>query len=415
MNEEIAGCKLITKLKETRLSETWLAKNSAGQEVVLKKIKSPDKNLVIREAQAMAELGEGQPNIVQIYHAGEEGGVGFIIMEYMRGGNLMERIGGEGMKISESIKYMLTVGDALQHIHANGKIHFDVKPQNILFDDKGNVKLSDFGSIAFLSPAMNMPTPTTQEYAAPEALKMYEWHFKKIEYEKEIKELEATRSTQNKARIKELQCKLKALKKPRVDQRADIYSFGKTLYQCLTQAEFNKDEPFVLNSPRELNRKVPRWLDKIVMKALEFDPEDRYQKMSEMLNALRWHLLLKKVKYAAFSFVVAIIIALCVWILPPAPPVDELTRQAEIAIESQQMGKGINLLEEAAKLAAKRKLDKARQIELHRRLVNYYRGLSLPNWDKVKEHSQAILNLNPSDQRAIRDLEEARRQEDKHP
>ncbi|HLR72539.1 MAG TPA: protein kinase, partial [Pseudogracilibacillus sp.] len=103
-----------------------------------------------REAQAATSLSH--PNIVNIYDVGEENHILYMVMEYIDGLTLKEYIMQNGpLKVEEAINIMKQLTDAIAHAHANGLIHRDIKPQNILMDRHGNVKVTDFGIAIALS------------------------------------------------------------------------------------------------------------------------------------------------------------------------------------------------------------------------------------------------------------------------
>src|SRR5699024_9523140 len=93
-----------------------------------------------REAQAATSLSH--PNIVSIYDVGEEGNILYMVMEYVEGPTLKEYIMENGpLQVDKAIEIMKQLTDAIAHAHANGLVHRDIKPQNILVDEYGNVKV----------------------------------------------------------------------------------------------------------------------------------------------------------------------------------------------------------------------------------------------------------------------------------
>ncbi|GAC1465513.1 MAG: hypothetical protein NVS2B16_16080 [Chloroflexota bacterium] len=122
-----------------------------------------------REAQFVASLSH--PNIVPVYDVGEERGTHFIVMEYIRGRTLKERIERDGrVAQDEAVQMMLRVLDALRCAHAQGLIHRDVKPQNILVTPDGTPRLADFG-IARLADGSTTRTAAilgSAHYLSPE-------------------------------------------------------------------------------------------------------------------------------------------------------------------------------------------------------------------------------------------------------
>ncbi|MDY0408131.1 protein kinase [Virgibacillus soli] len=92
------------------------------------------------------------PNIVSIYDVGEEDNILYIVMEYVKGMTLKEYIKENGpIEVSKSIHIMQQLTSAIGHAHENGIVHRDIKPQNILMDPNGQVKVTDFGIAMALS------------------------------------------------------------------------------------------------------------------------------------------------------------------------------------------------------------------------------------------------------------------------
>ena len=97
-----------------------------------------------REARTVAQLSH--PHVVMVIDAGEDEGHPYIVFEHVRGETLKDRIRREGpLRISEAVAYAIEIGRALQAAHERGLVHRDVKPQNVLIDDEGRAKVTDFG------------------------------------------------------------------------------------------------------------------------------------------------------------------------------------------------------------------------------------------------------------------------------
>jgi tRNA A-37 threonylcarbamoyl transferase component Bud32 len=193
-----------------------------------------------REAQALAKLSH--PNIVTIHDFGQAGGFYYLLMEYVDGANLRQLLRAQKFTPEEALAIVPPLCDALQFAHDRGIVHRDIKPENLLLDKAGRVKVADFGIAKMLDAtagdAADQPTQHTlgtPGYSAPEQKSAPQ----------------------------------------RVDSRADIYSLGVVFYEMLT-GELPGTR---LEAP---SRKVQLdvRLDAVVLRALENDPELRYQQAS---------------------------------------------------------------------------------------------------------------------------------------
>jgi predicted Ser/Thr protein kinase len=183
-----------------------------------------------REAKLLAQLSH--MNIVTVHDFGEADGLYYLVMEYVDGVNLRELLREGKMAPEQALAIVPSICEALEYAHAKGIVHRDIKPENILLDRDGRVKIADFG-IASLVGADGEKSGTPP-YMAPEQ-------------EKGI-----------------------------VDRRADIYALGAVLYEMLTGERPEKD--LVAPSKRvQMDVKI----DEIVLRALEKEPERRYQTADE--------------------------------------------------------------------------------------------------------------------------------------
>jgi tRNA A-37 threonylcarbamoyl transferase component Bud32 len=200
----------------------------------------------IREAKALGSLSH--PNIVLVHDFGAEGDLFFFVMEFVDGVNLRNLLREKKLDPAQAMKIVPQLCDALEFAHAEGIVHRDIKPENILLDRKGRVKIADFG-LAKLTGAdtpAHMLTMTnmvmgTPHYMAPE-------------------QVENPKS---------------------VDHRADIYSMGVVFYEMLTgELPIGR---FELPSKKV---QIDVRLDEVVLKALEKAPDRRYQKASDVKDAV---------------------------------------------------------------------------------------------------------------------------------
>ncbi|MCA8962827.1 MAG: serine/threonine protein kinase [Planctomycetes bacterium] len=207
-----------------------------------------------REAQSLARLSH--PHIVTIYDFGETGGLTYLVMEYVDGVDL-RRVMEEGCRPETALNIVPQVCEALAYAHQQGVVHRDVKPENILVGRNGHVKIADFGLAKLIGGSERDFSLTghrdvlgTLSYMAPEQVE-----------------------------------------RPReVDHRADIYSLGVVFYELLTG-----ELPLGRFDPPSHRVSVDVQLDDVVLRALEKEPQRRYQSAREMRTRIlatesdSWH------------------------------------------------------------------------------------------------------------------------------
>ncbi|MCI4463725.1 MAG: serine/threonine protein kinase [Caldisericum sp.] len=215
-----------------------------------------------REAKTMIALQH--PHIVRIYDAGIYENKYFIVMDYIRGRTIKELISDKKDKlldVDKIIDIVMQVADALSYAHKHNIIHRDVKPSNILYDEsRESAYITDFGIAKAVSGTKLTQTGVslgTPEYMSPEQFS----------------------ETSD------------------VDQRTDIYSLGIVFYEMLTgDIPFKGDTPLGVaykhvhsypTRPRIKNPKISVYLEKIILKMLAKDPNDRYQSMDEVIQDLK--------------------------------------------------------------------------------------------------------------------------------
>ncbi len=210
-----------------------------------------------REAQAAARLNH--PNLVQVYDTGSDDGIHYIVMEYVEAKTLADYLSGGGRIMPDrAVELAEAVCDALDVAHAQGVIHRDVKPANIMVTRDGRVKVTDFGIARVMTNETVEQTAAvlgTASYLSPE-------------------------QAQGGA----------------IDQRSDLYSLGCVLYEMLTgRPPFTADSPVAVASKHVLEQPIPPsrsnpdvspQLDAVVMRALAKNPDNRYQSASEMREDL---------------------------------------------------------------------------------------------------------------------------------
>lgn len=198
-----------------------------------------------REARALARLNH--PNIVTVHDFGHQG-VYYLVMEYIDGVNLRQTMRAGRLTPPEALAIVPQICDALQYAHDQGVVHRDIKPENVLLDRSGRVKIADFGLAKLIGKGPDDYTLTrtqqvmgTPRYMAPEQIE----------------------------------------KPTTVDHRADIYSLGVVIYEMLTgELPIGR---FAAPSERvQLDVRI----DQVVLRALEKEPDRRYQRASQVKTEL---------------------------------------------------------------------------------------------------------------------------------
>ena len=210
-----------------------------------------------REAKALAKLSH--PNIVHVHDYGEHEGAPYLVMEYLPSGTLKQS---QGVPVpwQQALHILLPIAQALAYAHEHNVIHRDIKPANILLTENGLPMLSDFGIAKILeSNAGGTLTGTGMSIGTPEYMAPEQWTGQS-------------------------------------SPQSDIYSLAVVLYELVTgRKPYTSDTPVGImlkqvNEPLPLPTQfvpdLPEGVEKVLVKALERRPEDRYQSMSEFASAL---------------------------------------------------------------------------------------------------------------------------------
>jgi eukaryotic-like serine/threonine-protein kinase len=216
------------------------------------------KERFFREAETAGRLNH--PNIVTIYDAGEEHDLAYIAMEFLKGKDLTSHTKGNALLPAKTVLEIIAKSaDALDYAHTQNVVHRDIKPANIMYDpEKGEIKVTDFG-IARITDSSKTKTGMvlgTPSYMSPEQLSG-----------------------------------------KKVDGRSDLFSLGVTMYQLLAgQLPFQADSMATLmfkianeaHAPVTLFRgELPASIDTVIEKAMQKDPEQRYQRGAEFAKDVR--------------------------------------------------------------------------------------------------------------------------------
>ncbi len=207
-----------------------------------------------REAQAAGRLSH--PNIVGVFDYGETDELAFIVMEFVEGSTLKQRLAADGLPLAETLRLMDDILAGLAYSHARGVVHRDIKPANVMVTREGRAKLADFGIARIESSSMTQAGTVmgTPAYMSPE------------QFMGQV-----------------------------VDRRTDIYSSGVMLYQLLTgERPFDGGLTTIMHKalntvpprPSELSVTAPPGLDAVVARAMARRPEDRYPDAAAFIQAL---------------------------------------------------------------------------------------------------------------------------------
>jgi serine/threonine protein kinase len=229
-----------------------------------------------REARAAAALNH--PHICTIHDMGEHEGRHFIVMERLEGKTLMHYLAGRAVTKIQIIELAVQIADALDAAHAKGIIHRDIKPANIFVTTRGDVKVLDFG-LAKLLPRATKPAGVEdgQTSSAPTV---------------DSNLTDAGIAVGTVAYMSPEQ-----VRGDELDSRTDLFSFGAVLYEMGTQRQAFSGQTSAVVSEAILNRQpvavsfmnpeLPTRFQEIIDKALEKDPELRYQSAGELRSDLK--------------------------------------------------------------------------------------------------------------------------------
>jgi WD40 repeat protein/tRNA A-37 threonylcarbamoyl transferase component Bud32 len=263
----IPGFEVLGILGQGGMSVVYLARQvSLNRLVALKVIRAKvyaDPEVAARfrdEAEAAARFQH--PHIIQVHEVGEYEGRGYLVLEYVSGGTLQQRLGGNPQPPRETARMIELLARALHYAHRRGIVHRDLKPANVVLTEDGIPKVTDFGLAKLMEREAGLTRTGdimgTPSYMAPEQ----------------------ARGTP-----------------ADVTAAADIYTLGAILYEMLTgRPPFKGSTPLSTLSqaadqdplpPGRLQRHLPRELDTICLKCLEKEPHRRYAGAEDLADDLR--------------------------------------------------------------------------------------------------------------------------------
>jgi serine/threonine protein kinase len=266
--ERLGRYEIVKKLGQGGMGSVYLARDvQLDRQVALKVIEGirevgGPKGRFQREARAVARLDH--PGIMRIYDFGEQDGVVYLTLEYVRGGSLSKLLREEGpMELERAVRLVLELAQAVHAAHENGIIHRDLKPSNVLLTEIGTPKISDFGLAKLVGQINEDQAEThtgqplgTPGYMAPEQVRG---------------ELD------------------------KIGPATDVYGLGTILYECLTgRRPFQGGSLSVAYQiveqmpapPRQVRPEIPVSLEQICLKCLDKDPRKRYAGANQLAVAL---------------------------------------------------------------------------------------------------------------------------------
>jgi Tol biopolymer transport system component/predicted Ser/Thr protein kinase len=262
VGQTVSHYKILEKLGEGGMGVVYKAHDTKLDRLVALKflphgilVSEEDKARFLQEARAASAVMH--PNVCVIHDIAEHAGQQFIVMEFVDGKTLRQMV--PVQKMQDAIGYAIQIGEALQEAHSKGVVHRDIKTDNIMVSTKNQVKVMDFG-LAKLKGSLKLTrtssTVGTLAYMAPEQIQAGE-----------------------------------------VDARSDIFSFGVVLYEMLTgHLPFRGEHEAAMmysimnEEPQPIERYKPEispLLANIIQRALEKDPNDRFQSAGDMVIELR--------------------------------------------------------------------------------------------------------------------------------
>ena len=274
IGQTISHYRIRQLLGEGGMGTVYLAEDThLGRQVAIKFLSSLDSHYrarFLREARAVSALSH--PNIAAVYDYGEtESGQPYIVMELVKGPTLSEILEGETLSLGRAVQIVSAIAEALGEAHRSGIIHRDVKPANVVINDRGQVKVLDFGLVKHLEQV--------EESDNPDSLARF------------------ARTQSDVIVGTPLYLSPEQATGKKVDGRSDLFALGALLYECITgKSAFSGTSVIEIGAqvihvtpppPSQINPNVPAQLDRVTMKALQKNPDARYQSAAELINELK--------------------------------------------------------------------------------------------------------------------------------
>jgi serine/threonine protein kinase len=290
------------------MGEVYKAKDTRLERIVAIKVlpehlaQNPErKQRFEREAKAISQLNH--PHICTLYDIGRDNEIDFLVMEYIEGQTLAERLKKGALPLDQALEYGSQIADGLDKAHRAGIVHRDLKPPNVILTPSG-VKLLDFGLAKFTDRGASVgdtsDAPTQQKGLTDEHTLLGTLQYMAPEQ----------------------------LESKSVDTRTDIFALGALLYEMVTGTKaFNGESQASLigailkDDPPPLDRFQPmtsRMLDHVVRRCLEKDPYARWQAASDVMHELDWLRSTPAVEASAISSTDSHRLGRIVWLLAGA-------------------------------------------------------------------------------------------------
>ena len=264
-NGKFGDYRLLERIAQGGLATIWLVTDPDGRSLALRVMHdtfgsgSNGPALFRHGCEIMAKLAPHR-NVIAFHDSGKVSGREYAVLQYVEGLNLREMNIREDPMLEEILSDMIIdLCAGLVHLHGQGIMHLDLKPENLIISRGGTLYLCDFDTAQIIpdTPMKFDRKSGTPLYMAPEVVNG--WRF---------------------------------------DQRADVYSFGVTIYEMLTQVKpfegqttkeklTNQLNPkYLIRKPRNFNPNIPQLLEDLILKCLEYVPEKRYLTMGLMARDL---------------------------------------------------------------------------------------------------------------------------------
>lgn len=275
IGQTVSHYRILEKLGEGGMGAVYLAEDlHLARRVAIKFLTLTDRHYrarFIREARAVSALSH--PNIAMVHDYGETtAGQPFIVMEYVKGKSLSDLLD-EGLTLSRSVEIISGIAEALGEAHQHGIVHRDIKPSNVLVNERGHVKVLDFGLVKHL-------------FEPPSS-----------DVDLDAKTIYSTQTRSDVIVGTPLYLSPEQATGKEIDGRSDLFALGALLYECMTgQSAFSGGSVLEIGAqiihvtpppPSKINPAVTPALDRVTLKALEKKVEARYQTAAEFLKDLK--------------------------------------------------------------------------------------------------------------------------------